>query len=64
MRAYGYALVEEDRPGRFDLEAAQRSGSKEGPDFAALQRGEEVEGAEGPVQPRRSSANPAPAAPS
>jgi ribonuclease Z len=51
VRANGYALVEEDRPGRFDVEAAQRLGVPEGPAFAALQRGETVEGASGPVRP-------------
>jgi ribonuclease Z len=50
-RAFGYALVEGDRPGRFDLEAAKRLGVKEGPDFAALQRGESVNGDSGPVEP-------------
>jgi ribonuclease Z len=52
VRANGYALVEEDRPGRFDLEAAKRLGVPEGPAFAALQRGEEVTGASGPVSPK------------
>ena len=52
VRANGYALVEEDRPGRFDLEAAKRLGVPEGPAFAALQRGEEVKGASGPVSPK------------
>jgi len=51
VRANGYALVESERPGRFDLEAAQRLGVQEGPDFAALQRGEAVQGAAGPVEP-------------
>jgi ribonuclease Z len=51
VRASGYALVEEERPGRFDLEAAKRLGVPEGPAFAALQRGEEVEGSSGPVRP-------------
>jgi ribonuclease Z len=50
-RANGYALVEEQRPGRFDLEAAQRLGVPEGPAFAALQRGEAVDGASGLVRP-------------
>ena len=50
-RANGYALVEEERPGRFDLETAKALGVPEGPAFAALQRGEEVEGAAGPVRP-------------
>jgi ribonuclease Z len=51
VRANGYALVEEDRPGRFDVEAARRLGVPEGPSFAALQRGEEVQGDSGPVHP-------------
>jgi ribonuclease Z len=51
VRAFGYALVEADRPGRFDLEAAKRLGVKEGPDFAALQRGESVNGSAGAVEP-------------
>ncbi len=51
VRAHGYALVEEDRPGRFDPEKAQKLGVPEGPAFAALQRGEEVEGLSGPVRP-------------
>ena len=51
-RANGYALVEDERPGRFDLEAAKRLGVPEGPAFAALQRGEEVAGASGPVRPQ------------
>jgi len=50
-RANGYALVEEERPGRFDVEAAKRLGVPEGPAFAALQRGEEVQGDSGPVRP-------------
>src|SRR5258708_36115346 len=49
--AVGYALVESERPGRFDPDAAKRLGVKEGPDFAALQRGEPVEGSEGSVEP-------------
>ncbi len=49
VRAHGYALVEDERPGRFDLEAAKSLGVPEGPDFAALQRGETVQGAGGPV---------------
>src|SRR4051794_15969773 len=50
-RAYGYALVEAERPGRFDPDAAQRLGVKPGPDFSALQRGESVAGANGSVNP-------------
>jgi ribonuclease Z len=51
VRAHGYALVEEERPGRFDPEAAKRLGVEEGPAFAALQRGETVDGSAGPVRP-------------
>jgi ribonuclease Z len=51
VRANGYVLVEEERPGRFDPEAAKRLGVPEGPAFAALQQGEEVPGSDGPVRP-------------
>jgi ribonuclease Z len=42
--AYGYALIEEDRPGRFDPELARALGVTPGPDFGRLQRGEVVGG--------------------
>ena len=44
MEAYGYAFVEDDRPGRFDADAARALGVAEGPDFGRLQRGETVGG--------------------
>ena len=44
VEAYGYAFVEDDRPGRFDADAARRLGVEEGPDFGRLQRGETVGG--------------------
>ena len=44
VQAYGYAFVEDDRPGRFDAEAAQRLGLTPGPEFGRLQRGETVNG--------------------
>jgi len=47
VRAHGYALVEAERPGRFDPEEAKRLGVEEGPAFAALQRGEPVESQNG-----------------
>jgi ribonuclease Z len=50
-RALGYALVEDERPGRFDAEGARRLGVAEGPAWGALQRGEEVPGSNGPVRP-------------
>ncbi|MBA2794696.1 MAG: ribonuclease Z [Thermoleophilaceae bacterium] len=42
--AYGYAFVEDDRPGRFDAAAAERLGVRPGPDFGRLARGETVDG--------------------
>jgi ribonuclease Z len=49
VRAYGYAFVEDDRPGRFDAEEAERLGVSPGPDFGRLQRGEAV----GDVRPEQ-----------
>lgn len=46
-RAHGYVLAEAERPGRFDPEDAKRLGVREGPAFAALQRGESVEASNG-----------------
>ena len=42
VRALGYALVEDDRPGRFDEARARELGVTPGPDFGRLQRGEAV----------------------
>jgi len=42
--AFGYALTEQARPGRFDAELAERLGVTPGPDFGRLQRGESVAG--------------------
>jgi ribonuclease Z len=44
MRAYGYALIEDERPGRFDPGEAKRLGVSPGPDFKRLQGGETVNG--------------------
>jgi ribonuclease Z len=44
VTAYGYAFVEDDRPGRFDAEEARRLGVAPGPDFGRLQHGETVGG--------------------
>jgi ribonuclease Z len=41
--ALGYALVEDERPGRFDPERAAELGVEPGPRFGQLQRGEPVE---------------------
>jgi ribonuclease Z len=42
VQAYGYALVEDERPGRFAADEAVRLGVRHGPDFGRLQRGETV----------------------
>jgi len=42
-RAFGYAVVEDERPGEFDPVQAQRLGVRPGPDFGRLQRGETVD---------------------
>ncbi|MBA3364266.1 MAG: ribonuclease Z [Actinobacteria bacterium] len=42
VSAVGYALVEEDRPGRFDVEIADRLGVPPGAERGSLQRGETI----------------------
>jgi ribonuclease Z len=56
--AFGYSLVEDARPGRFDDALARRLGVAFGPDFGRLQRGETVNGVRpeqvvGPPRPGR-----------
>jgi len=56
--AFGYALVEQARPGRFDAERAAQLGVPFGPDLGRLQRGEPVNGVDpadvvGPPRPGR-----------
>lgn len=51
ITAYGFALVEDERPGHLDPAAAERLGVATGPDLGRLQRGEAVEGARGTVRP-------------
>ena len=47
VSSIGYALVEDERPGRFDVEAADALGVPFGPERGALQRGEAVTVADG-----------------
>ena len=47
LPSLGYALVEDERPGRFDLEKARELGVPEGPAYGTLQRGEAVQSASG-----------------
>jgi len=44
IEAYGYAFVEDERPGRFDVAAARALGVAEGPAWGRLQHGEPVAG--------------------
>src|SRR5918994_437938 len=43
LEALGFAMFEEERPGRFDPVRARELGVQEGPQFGRLQRGEAVE---------------------
>jgi ribonuclease Z len=52
-RALGYAILEDDRPGLFDPDEAERLGISPGPDFKALQEGNTVHGADGAVTPEQ-----------
>jgi len=51
VKAYGYAVVEDERLGRFDERRARELGVREGPDFGRLHRGETVAGTGGEVRP-------------
>ena len=51
--ALGYALVEHDRPGRFDPARAIELGVEPGPQFGLLQRGQAVEANGSTVRPEQ-----------
>jgi ribonuclease Z len=51
MRAFGYALVEPERPGRFDPDRARELGVSDVHDFGRLQRGETIDVNGGAVKP-------------
>jgi len=51
--ALGYALIEDDRPGRFDEQRAIELGVTPGPAFGRLQNGHNVEGSAGEVTPEQ-----------
>jgi ribonuclease Z len=58
LNALGYVLYEDERPGEFDPQAAQRLGVPPGPEYGRLQRGETVRGVTpeqvmGPPRPGR-----------
>jgi ribonuclease Z len=58
VHAFGYAIVEDSRPGRFDDKLAIELGVPFGPEFGRLQRGETVSGVRpeqviGPERPGR-----------
>jgi ribonuclease Z len=56
VAAYGYAVIEEQRPGRFDEAHARELGVQPGPDFGRLQQGETV----GDVRPEQVLGDPRP----
>jgi ribonuclease Z len=58
--ALGYALVEDDRPGRFDPDRARELGVEPGPQFGLLQRGMPVEAGARTVAPEDVMGEPRP----
>jgi ribonuclease Z len=60
VEALGYALVEDERPGRFDAARARELGVAEGPLFGELQRGRSIEANGREVRPHDVMGEPRP----
>jgi ribonuclease Z len=60
MKALGYAYVEPERPGRFDVETARGLGVADDRDFGRLQRGETVSVNGSEVRPEQVMGEPRP----
>ena len=60
VTSYGYALVEDERLGRFDERRAAELGVRPGPDLGRLHRGEPVQGLAGEVRPEQVVGPPRP----
>ncbi len=60
MKALGYAYVEPERPGRFDVDAARELGIADDRDFGRLQRGETVSVDGSEVRPDQVMGEPRP----
>jgi ribonuclease Z len=58
--AVGYALVEDERPGRFDPVRARELGVEPGPQFGLLQRGQSIEAGGRTVAPQEVMGEPRP----
>jgi ribonuclease Z len=52
VAAYGYALIEDERPGHFNPDRARELGVPEGPEWGVLQRGGEVKADGGTIRPQ------------
>src|SRR5258708_15691108 len=60
VSAVGYAIAEDDRPGEFDVAAADALGIPFGPERGALQRGESITPRDGKVLPPHALLGPPP----